>query len=132
MSGARITLRSLSRTIAGRAVLDGVTLEIGAGEWLALLGPSGSGKTTLLRLIAGLDRSTSGEIQFDGRDVAAVAPRDRGIGMVFQDLALWPYLSVEEHLREVARGDVRSLIDRFELGGHERKRPHELSGGEKQ
>ncbi len=120
MSDALITIRSLRRTLGGRAVLDGVSLEIAGGEWLALVGPSGSGKTSLLRLVAGLDRPDAGELR------VATGP----VGMVFQDLALWPYVSVEDHVRMVG-GDIR-LLERFDLAGHARKRPHELSGGERQ
>jgi len=132
MSGSSIELRSLGKSLGGRAVLRDVSLEVPAGEWVALIGPSGAGKTTLLRLVAGLERPDSGAILLDGRDAAAVAPRDRRVGMVFQDLALWPYLSVEQHLREAARGPVETLLERFGLKGMERKRPAELSGGERQ
>jgi ABC-type Fe3+/spermidine/putrescine transport system ATPase subunit len=131
MSGVSVQIDSLSRRLGGRDVLRDLSLEIEPGEWLALLGPSGAGKTTLLRTIAGLDKPDGGRVLFDGRDMAAVAPRDRNVGLVFQDLALWPYLSVEEHLAEVT-GDVAGLLDRFELRDHAGKRPHELSGGLRQ
>src|SRR6185295_18365941 len=129
MSGVSVQIDSLRKRLGGRDVLRGLSFEVEAGEWLALLGPSGAGKTTLLRLIAGLERPDAGRILFDGRDIAAVAPRDRSVGFVFQDLALWPYLTAEEHLREVAPGSV-GLLERFGLRGLEKKRPHELSGGE--
>jgi ABC-type Fe3+/spermidine/putrescine transport system ATPase subunit len=130
MSGACIRIESLAKRLGGRDVLRGLSLEVDAGEWIALLGPSGAGKTTLLRAVAGLDRPDAGRVLLDGRDAAALAPRDRGVGFVFQDLALWPYLRVEEHLGDgPARG---ALIERFGLRGLERKRPHELSGGERQ
>jgi len=116
MAGASITLRSLARQRDGRPVLRGVSMDVAAGEWFALLGPSGSGKSTLLRLIAGLDRPDAGQVQVDGR-----------VGMVFQDLALWPYMSVEEHVS--GRPD---LLERLDIAAHARKRPHELSGGERQ
>src|SRR5258706_7200330 len=126
MSGASVQLDSLSRRLGGRDVLRGLTLEVEAGEGLALLGPSGAGKTTLLRLIAGLEKPDGGRVLLDGRDAAGVAPRDRSIGLVFQDLALWPYLSVEEHLREITRA-TGPLLELFGLRGLERQRPHELS-----
>src|SRR6185436_14944574 len=131
MSGVSVQIDSLSRRLGERDVLRGLTLEVEAGEWIALLGPSGAGKTTLLRAIAGLDRPDAGRVSFDGRDQAGVAPRDRRVGFVFQDLALWPYLSVEEHLAEVTRAPG-ALIEKFQLVGHEKKRPHELSGGQRQ
>ncbi len=131
MSGVSVQIDSLTRRLGDRDVLRGLSLEVEAGEWLALLGPSGAGKTTLLRAIAGLDRPDGGRILLDGRDAAAVTPRDRKVGMVFQDLALWPYLSVDGHLAEVTRS-TGPLLERFGLRGLERKRPHELSGGERQ
>jgi ABC-type Fe3+/spermidine/putrescine transport system ATPase subunit len=131
MSGVSVQIDSLSLRLGGSDVLRGLTLEVEPGEWLALLGPSGAGKTTLLRTIAGLEKPDAGRVCFDDRDQAGVAPRDRRIGFVFQDLALWPYLTVEEHLREVTR-DVAVLLDRFVLAEHAKKRPHQLSGGQRQ
>jgi ABC-type Fe3+/spermidine/putrescine transport system ATPase subunit len=131
MSGVSVHIDSLRKRLGATDVLRDLSLEVEPGEWLALLGPSGAGKTTLLRAIAGLEKPDGGRVLFDGRDMAGVAPRDRAVGMVFQDLALWPYLSVEEHLAEVTREPLR-LLERFELKGHERKRPHELSGGQRQ
>ena len=132
MSGVAVALRSVSKSLGGRLVLKGVSLDVAAGESIALVGPSGSGKTTLLRIAAGLERPDTGAALLDGREAASVPPRDRGIGMVFQELALWAYLTVEEHVREVARADASELLDRFELGTLREKRPHEISGGERQ
>jgi len=132
MSGVHISLRSVGKAIGGKPVLAGVSLEIAGGEWFALLGPSGSGKTTLLRILSGLADPDAGRVLFDGRDVTRVPARERGIGMVFQDLALWPHMTVEAHVREVAGGDPSPLLDRFELAASARKRPDELSGGERQ
>ncbi|HEX7898957.1 MAG TPA: ATP-binding cassette domain-containing protein [Planctomycetota bacterium] len=126
MPGASLVLRSVAKEVGGRPVLRGVSLDVPAGETLALLGPSGAGKTTLLRIIAGLDRPDAGAVTLDGVDASASGPRGRGVGMVFQDLALWPYMTVEEHLGGGA------LLERFALGGLGRRRPPELSGGEKQ
>jgi len=131
MSGVSVQIDSLRKRLGGRDVLRGLSLEVEAGEWLALLGPSGAGKTTLLRAVAGLEKPEAGRILFDGRDQASVAPRDRRVGLVFQDLALWPYLSVEEQLGEITRATA-PLIERFGLRGLEAKRPQELSGGERQ
>jgi ABC-type Fe3+/spermidine/putrescine transport system ATPase subunit len=131
MSGVSVQIDSLGKRLGGRDVLRGLSLEVEPGEWLALLGPSGAGKTTLLRAIAGLEKPDGGRVLFDGRDMTSVAPRDRKVGLVFQDLALWPYLTVEEHLGEVTRAPG-PLLSRFGLRGLEGKRPHELSGGERQ
>lgn len=129
MPGASLALESIVRGVGGRPVLRGVSIDVPAGETLALLGPSGSGKTTLLRVAAGLEPPEAGTVRIGGVDATRTAPRERRIGMVFQDLALWPYLTVEGHLEG---GDVRGLLRRFELVGLERRRPPELSGGEKQ
>jgi ABC-type Fe3+/spermidine/putrescine transport system ATPase subunit len=131
MSGVSVQIDSLSLRLGGSDVLRGLSLEVEPGEWLALLGPSGAGKTTLLRAIAGLQKPDAGRILFDGNDQVRVAPRDRRIGMVFQDLALWPYLTVEEHLAEITRQPL-TLMARFGLEGLEKRRPHELSGGQRQ
>ena len=95
MPGASLVLRSVAKEVGGRPALRGVSLDVPAGETLALLGPSGAGKTTLLRIVAGLDRPDAGAVTLDGADVSTSGPRGRGVGMVFQDLALWPYMTVE-------------------------------------
>lgn len=128
MPGVSVRVDSLIKRLDGRDVLRGLSLEVEPGEWIALLGPSGAGKTTLLRAVAGLDRPDAGRVLLDGREAGALAPRDRSVGFVFQDLALWPYLSVAEHVGDA--GTV--LLERLGLRGMERKRPHQLSGGERQ
>jgi ABC-type Fe3+/spermidine/putrescine transport system ATPase subunit len=131
MSGVSVQIDSLSLRLGGRDVLRDLSLEVEPGELVALLGPSGAGKTTLLRAIAGLEMPESGRVMFDGRDLKGVPPRDRRVGFVFQDLGLWPYLTVEEHLRELCPSPD-ALLDRFGLGELRRRRPHELSGGQRQ
>ena len=135
----------------GEAVIRAVneiSLNIGAGEFLALLGASGSGKSTLLNLMAGLDRPTSGAILALGRDLAAMSSeelaqhRNRTIGMVFQSFQLLPRMTLEENvelplrLAEVPRGErperVRDALQRVGLSARTRHRPTELSGGEQQ
>jgi len=131
MSGVSVRIESLSRRLGGRDVLRGLSLEVEPGEWLALLGPSGAGKTTLLRAIAGLEKPDSGRVRLGDRDAAAIPPRERRVGFVFQDLALWPSLTVEGHLREITSSPA-PLLERFSLTGLQHKKPHELSGGERQ
>jgi len=130
-----------------RAV-DAISLEVGAGEFLALLGTSGSGKSTLLNLMAGLDRPSAGAIFALGRDLAAMSSEDlathrnRTIGMVFQSFQLLPRMTLEENvelplrLAEVPRGErparVREALERVGLGARTKHRPTELSGGEQQ
>ncbi|HXN21625.1 MAG TPA: ABC transporter ATP-binding protein [Candidatus Dormibacteraeota bacterium] len=128
--------------------LNEVTLEIGAGEFVALLGSSGSGKSTLLNLMAGLDRPTSGAIFAQGRNLSELSPlelaryRGRTVGMVFQSFNLLPRMTLEENielplrLAEVEPGDraqrVREALKRVRLEKRLRHRPSELSGGEQQ
>ncbi|PYU75972.1 MAG: macrolide ABC transporter ATP-binding protein [Acidobacteria bacterium] len=130
-----------------RAVED-VTLEVPAGEFLALLGSSGSGKTTLLNLMAGLDRPTSGVIFAQGRNLSELNPlelaryRSHTVGMVFQSFNLLPRMTLEENvelplrLAEVDRGErtgrVREALERVRLEKRLTHRPSELSGGEQQ
>jgi putative ABC transport system ATP-binding protein len=130
-----------------RAV-DDVTLEVRAGEFLALLGSSGSGKSTLLNLMAGLDRPTSGAIFAQGRNLSGMNPlelaryRSRFVGMVFQSFNLLPRMTLEENvelplrLAEVDRGEragrVREALERVRLEQRLTHRPSELSGGEQQ
>src|SRR5579863_3529874 len=130
-----------------RAV-DGVSIEIGAGEFVALLGSSGSGKSTLLNLLAGLDHATSGIVMVHGNDLAGLSRealakhRLRTVGMVFQSFNLIPSMNLLENVElplrfaEVDRDKrddmARSSLDRVGLGGRLRHRPTELSGGEQQ
>jgi putative ABC transport system ATP-binding protein len=125
-----------------RAV-DAITLDVGKGEFLALLGASGSGKSTLLNLMAGLDRPSSGTILAMGRDLAAMSThRNRTIGIVFQSFQLLPRMTLEENvelplrLAELPRperpGRVREALERVGLAARTRHRPTELSGGEQQ
>jgi putative ABC transport system ATP-binding protein len=130
-----------------RAV-DGVTLEVRRGEFLALLGSSGSGKSTLLNLLAGLDRPTAGTIIVQGRDLSRMSPRElaqhrrQAVGMVFQAFNLLPNMTLQENVElplrfaEVERRDrsarVRDVLDHVGLTGRLAHRPAELSGGEQQ
>lgn len=130
----------------GIRAVDGVSLTLPEGGFLALLGPSGCGKTTLLRLIAGLERPESGTIRIGGTLAAGegvfVPPEARGLGMVFQSYALWPHMTVAGNIRfglKIRRLSRAEQAERLEaaleatgLTGLEDRRPHELSGGQKQ
>jgi thiamine transport system ATP-binding protein len=93
-----LTLDSIDVALDGTRIVDDVSLEIATGERLALLGPSGAGKSTLLRVVAGLARPTSGRVLADGRDLTSVPAHRRGIGLVFQDAALFPHRTVAENV----------------------------------
>ncbi|OSP54483.1 ABC transporter ATP-binding protein [Pseudoruegeria sp. SK021] len=139
----RLEAEGLIRRFGGRAVVDDVSLAIGAGEVLCLLGPSGCGKTTTLRMLAGVESPDSGRIRVDGREVfspqRSVPPEGRSVGLMFQDFALFPHLSVAENVafgltgaRADRRARVVELLDRVDLSRHIDAYPHELSGGEQQ
>ncbi|MCW7754621.1 ABC transporter ATP-binding protein [Desulfobotulus sp. H1] len=122
--------------------LDGVSLSLQKGEILTLLGPSGGGKTTLLRILAGLEYPDGGDLCLDGEDLLPVAPHERGIGLVFQDAALFPHLNVEANVafglrmagvrKRDRRQRVRDMLALVGLSGMEGRRVDGLSGGERQ
>ncbi len=122
--------------------VDDVSLAIARGEFVTLLGPSGSGKTTTLILIAGFETPTSGSIMLAGHDLVRLKPWQRNIGMVFQNYALFPHMTVEKNvafplrMRRVGRDEVRrrvaELLEMVGLAAFSRRRPRELSGGQQQ
>jgi spermidine/putrescine ABC transporter ATP-binding subunit len=139
---APLRLVGLSRRFGAVRAVDDVSLEVRPGELVTLLGPSGSGKTTLLNLIAGFDAPTAGEIFLGPRSITGEPPHRRGVGMVFQDHALFPHLTVFENvafalrLRRVpapeARARVGETLALVGLEGLGDRAPRELSGGERQ
>ena len=147
MSVACLRLVGVTKRYGSRAVVDHVSLEVSAGETLVILGPSGGGKTTLLRLVAGLEVPDDGEVWLDGRQVARggrnlEAPHGRRIGFVFQDLALWPHLTVRANLafvmgsvgvaKAVWDERVKSVLALVRIDALANRYPHQLSGGEQQ
>ena len=137
-----LSVEDVSVRFGEKAALDGVTLEVADGEVVGVLGPSGSGKSTLLRVVAGLQRPERGRVLLDGRDLAAVPPHRRGIGMVFQDHALFDHLDVRGNvafglrMRGDAPGEierrVHELLGLVGLAGLEQRSVATLSGGEQQ
>lgn len=119
-------------------VLDGVEFEVGEGEVVAILGGSGSGKSTLLSIIVGLEAPTSGRILLGGADITALPSEKRGIGLVFQDYALFPHLNVERNVGfGLRRGKekesrIAEMLELVKMEGYRKRYPYELSGGEKQ
>ncbi|MCC8984548.1 ABC transporter ATP-binding protein [Bradyrhizobium sp. 10BB] len=137
-----IALSGISKMFGSVTALHLTDLSVDKGEFLTLLGPSGSGKTTLLNLIAGAFGPTTGTILLGGRDTTATPPRERGIGMVFQNYALMPHMTVFENVayplrvrRESAKAihdKVTEALERVGLRGFEDRRPRQLSGGQQQ
>ncbi len=140
---ASVNFSNVSKTYDGKtSVVDNLNLEVREGEFLSMLGPSGSGKTTCLMMLAGFETATSGEIFLDGRPINRVAPQRRNIGMVFQNYALFPHMTVAENLafplqvRNVSKADIASKVKRalemVELPHLGDRRPAQLSGGQQQ
>ena len=123
-------------------VVKDLNLSIAKGEFLTMLGPSGSGKTTCLMMLAGFESATHGEIRLDGREINNIPPHKRGIGMVFQNYALFPHMTVAENLsfplevRKIGRSEreekISRALDMVQMGDFAGRRPAQLSGGQQQ
>ncbi len=138
-----IELRQVTKTYPGGrvAAVRSLSLAVQPGSLVTLLGPSGSGKTTVLRLVAGFERAEAGEVLLAGRLVSGegtwVPPEKRGVGMVFQDYALFPHLTVARNIGFGYRGPdrqgrIKEMLALVDLTGYESRYPYELSGGEQQ
>jgi iron(III) transport system ATP-binding protein len=142
MKRVSVQCRDLRLAYGTTAVLKGVSLDIAPGEFFALLGPSGSGKSTLLRALAGFSRHQGGQLLIDGRDIGSLEPWQRQVGMVFQNYALWPHLSVRDNVafglveRRVAPAEMSRRVDEalalVDLAAYGERRPSQLSGGQQQ
>jgi ABC-type Fe3+/spermidine/putrescine transport system ATPase subunit len=141
MSDLRLT--DIRKSYGRVQVLHGIDLAIRSGEFVSLLGASGCGKTTLLRIVAGLESTSAGTVEIDGRDVTALPPERRDIAMMFQSYALLPHLSVAENVRfplrmrrqgnrEEQAAKVRQALETVQLTQLAGRKPAQLSGGQQQ
>lgn len=140
---AGLKLQAVSKSWDNKTqVIQPLTLDVADGEFIVMVGPSGCGKSTLLRMVAGLERVTSGDIWIDRQRVTEMEPKERGIAMVFQNYALYPHMSVEENMawglkiRGMGKAHIQQKVVEaariLELDGLLKRRPRELSGGQRQ
>jgi putative spermidine/putrescine transport system ATP-binding protein len=137
-----LELKGLRKSYGDAVAVHGVDLEVADGEFLTLLGPSGSGKTSILGMVAGYLRPDGGSMTLGGRDLMRVPAAQRGIGVVFQDYALFPHLNVSQNIayglrrrkwsKKAAAARVEEMLDLIGLAGLSHRRPAELSGGQQQ
>jgi spermidine/putrescine ABC transporter ATP-binding subunit len=140
--GARVVFDGIAKVYGAVRAVDGVTLDVQPGEFVTFLGPSGSGKTTSLMMLAGFEVPSAGEIYVDGQPVAAIPPHRRNIGMVFQNYALFPHMTVGENIgfplkiRKLGKDEIRrrtrEVLELVKLPGYEGRYPRQLSGGQQQ
>lgn len=137
-----LQFKQISKDYGRVVAASDVTFDVAAGEFLTLLGQSGSGKTTLLKIVAGFESPTRGELLINGRNVLSLAPKDRGLGMVFQSYALFPHMSVAANIAyglrrhrwkpERARSRVNEMLELVQMGEYRDRKPAQLSGGQQQ
>jgi len=140
--GHSLDLKGIGHVFGGTVALDEISLTIAAGELIALLGPSGCGKTTMLQIIAGFLRPSKGEVRFDSARVEHIPANRRRIGMVFQNYALFPHLTVFENVayglrarktaKDVVAAKVEQMLGLAQMTSYARRLPGELSGGQQQ
>ena len=142
MTGAGLEVRGVRKTFGATIALEHADLQVAAGEFMTLLGPSGSGKTTLLRILVGFEAPTAGEVRLDGSDISRMSPAQRDVGMVFQQYALFPHMTVADNIayglkvrgwpRERRDARVEEMLALLRLEGMAKRYPKQLSGGQQQ
>lgn len=138
----KLEIKELSKSIDSKAILEAVSFDVYEGEFLSILGPSGCGKTTILRILAGLLEPTSGVVYKEGKDITKVNPSGRGMGIVFQNYALFENMSVLDNVRYALKfhADLKprateianEMIELVGLSEHKKKKPAQMSGGQQQ
>ena len=141
-SAVIIRCENINKKFKSKTVLEDISFDIMRGEILSLLGPSGCGKTTILRMLIGIEKPSSGRILKDGRDITDTPPKDRNIGIVFQNYSLFPNMDVRHNIayplsakkldKDEIDARVRKIIETVGLEEHVYKKPRQLSGGQQQ
>ncbi|TPG57902.1 sn-glycerol-3-phosphate import ATP-binding protein UgpC [Ewingella americana] len=140
---ANLKLQAVTKSYDGKnQIIQSIDLDVADGEFIVMVGPSGCGKSTLLRMVAGLERTTSGDIYINDQRVTEMEPKDRGIAMVFQNYALYPHMSVFDNMayglkiRGFGKAQIHARVEEaariLELGPLLKRKPRELSGGQRQ
>ncbi|WP_247275899.1 MULTISPECIES: ABC transporter ATP-binding protein [unclassified Bradyrhizobium] len=137
-----IALHNLRKCYGGATAVDDVNLSVSPGEFISFLGPSGSGKTTTLMMIAGFEMPDSGRVQLDDQDITRLPPHRRELGVIFQNYALFPHMTVAENvayplrMRRMVKSEletrVHRVLDQVHLGALASRYPHQMSGGQQQ
>ncbi|MCP4141956.1 MAG: ABC transporter ATP-binding protein [Chloroflexi bacterium] len=137
-----LKLKNIHKTYEGTPLLKGISLELAEGETICLLGPSGSGKSTLLRIISGLEEAESGDVLWGGENLESTPPHERNFGLIFQDYALFPHLTVFDNvafglkMQKMGKEEIRSRVDKalkqVDLQDFAKRSVTDLSGGEQQ
>lgn len=138
----KLVVNNLTKTYDNKDVLHNVSFTVSEGEFLSVLGPSGCGKTTLLRILIGLEKQTSGKILLDGKDISSLPSNERGMGIIFQNYALFPNMTVLENVeyalkvKKDTKNKARDIATKtlLQIGMEDQlnKRPNQLSGGQQQ
>ena len=139
---ATISIKEVRKSYGNQEVIHGVSVDVEDGEFIVIVGPSGCGKSTLLRMVAGLERITSGTIEIAGKVVNELEPRERNIAMVFQNYALYPHMTVFDNMAyglkimRLPKAEIRARVDKaaamLQLEPYLQRKPRELSGGQRQ
>ncbi|WP_279074096.1 ABC transporter ATP-binding protein, partial [Amedibacillus dolichus] len=138
----KLSVRKLYKNFDGKDVLKYLSFDVKEGEFLSVLGPSGCGKTTLLRILIGLESQNSGEILLDGKDISNLRPNERGMGIIFQNYALFPNMTVFENVEYALKLNpevkprskeiATATLEQIGMMEHCDKKPSQLSGGQQQ